>query len=323
MMKSVYSMAAVCLMAGCAAGAFTACDELNDELFEKNSYIIHSGWQDYELDVDSNNKAILPVYFGINGTSANEKDVTVTMEVDPDTLEGYNQYKYKNEKDLYYKLLPAGTYTIDGNAWTIPAGELNTEAKITIDLDAISQVGSLYNDYVLPLRIASSTGEPIGPGKYSKVLAHIAFKNDYSGSYSGKGIVKQIGTTYTTEITGMNIYAINNSLAYMFVGEKNRENTEDYLNYVVEIKKEADGRLTLSSPVAGLQLKSYNAKLTRKYTMNYTDLRYYTEVTTVEFSYEYLDSTTKPDPLMMSFEGSFSKTKDVLRVEYPDVKVEE
>ena len=55
----------------------------------------------------------------------------------------------------------------------------------------------------------------------------------------------------------------------MFVGEKTRANTPDYLNYVVEIKRDEWGGITLSSEVGSLEFKSYNSKLSRKYTYNY------------------------------------------------------
>ena len=29
----------------------SSCDKLEDELFKKNTYIIHNGWQDYSLEV--------------------------------------------------------------------------------------------------------------------------------------------------------------------------------------------------------------------------------------------------------------------------------
>ena len=162
-------------------GVSSCNDQLADELFEKRTYLIENGWKDYQLEVDDDNTAILPVYFGINGTSLNDKDITLTLDVDPDTLERYNWEKYKNQKELYLKLLPEESYTFDASSWTIPSGELNTSAYIKISLDKIKEVGSLYNDYVLPLRINSSVGEPIGRSKYTKVLAHIAFKNDFSG----------------------------------------------------------------------------------------------------------------------------------------------
>lgn len=76
-----------------------ACDRLEDELFEKNSYIVRNGWQDYELTVTEDNMAVLPIYFGVNGTSANDKDITVTMEVDQDTLDRYNWEKYKKSDE--------------------------------------------------------------------------------------------------------------------------------------------------------------------------------------------------------------------------------
>lgn len=300
----------------------SSCDELEDELFKKNSYIVHNGWQDYSLEVADDNTTILPIYFGVNGTSGNDKDIRLTMEIDPDTLQSYNWEKYKNQTDLYYKMLPEGTYTFDADSWTIPQGELNAAAYIKIDLNKIKEVGSLYDDYVLPLRISSSTGELPGLNKYTKVLAHIGFKNDYSGIYSGKGTVTQQGTTYTTEITSTPLYAINNNTCYMFVGEKTRSNTPDYLNYVVEIERDEFGDITLTSNVDGLKFKPYSAKLIRKYMYNYTDQRYYTEVTTIELAYEYQDAT-QDELLMMSFEGTFSMSRDVLRVDYPNVDVEE
>lgn len=309
-----------CLLATIVAG-LSSCDQLDEELFMKTSYIIHNGWQDYQLEVAEDNTAILPVYFGVNGTSGNDKVIQLTMEIDPDTLKRYNWEKYKNQEDLYYDILPEEAYTFDADSWTIPSGELNTAAYIKIDLNKIKEVGSLYKDYVLPLRISSSTGEPMGINKYTKVLAHIGFKNDYSGMYSGKGVVTQLGTKYTTETTSTQLYAINNNVCYMFVGEKTRANTTDYLNYVVEIERDDFGNITLSG-VDGLKFKPYSAKLSRKYTYNYVDQRYYTEVTTIELAYEYQDSTAG-EVLMMSFEGTFSMSRDVLRVEYPDVDVEE
>ena len=139
----------------------SSCDKLEDELFKKNTYIIHNGWQDYSLEVADDNTTVLPVYFGVNGTSGNDKEIHITMEVDPDTLDAYNKDKYKSQTDLYYKILPEGTYTFDADSWNIKSGELNAAAYIHIDLNKIREVGNLYNDYVLPLRITSSTGEEI------------------------------------------------------------------------------------------------------------------------------------------------------------------
>ena len=47
-------------------GVSSCNDQLADELFEKRTYLIENGWKDYQLEVDDDNTAILPVYFGIN-----------------------------------------------------------------------------------------------------------------------------------------------------------------------------------------------------------------------------------------------------------------
>lgn len=321
MRKKIFAYSACLLLLGIAVAACN--DSLAEELFQKFSYITHNGWQEYELEVADDNTAILPIYLGVNGSSANGKEIVVEMGVDPDTLTGYNKDKFKNQTDLFYKLLPEGCYTFDSDRYTIQPGELKTGASILLDLNKIREIGSLYNDYVLPLEIKSSTGEVKGPKKYTTVLAHIGFINDFSGNYVGKGVVTQKGTSYTTEVTTCRLYAINNETCYMFVGEKNRANTDDYLQYVIEISKDAEGNLTVlpGEGTEGLNFKLNDVNLKRIYEMNYNDNRYYSEVTTLDISYEYVDSTNELQSLEMSFEATFSMSKNVLRVDHPNVDV--
>ena len=101
----------------------------------------------------------------------------------------------------------------------------------------------------------------------------------------------------------------------MFVGDKTREKTTNYLDYVVEITKDDEtGTFVLTSPVESLKFK---------YTLNYGDDRYYIEITTVDFSYEYQDSSYNNEPVLMNFQGSFTMTKNVWKYQYPDVDVED
>ena len=39
-----------CLLISMMLG-ISSCDGLEDELFQKNSYIVHNGWQDYALSL--------------------------------------------------------------------------------------------------------------------------------------------------------------------------------------------------------------------------------------------------------------------------------
>ena len=77
--------------------AFSSCvDELDDELFTKFTNLKLSGWQETSLNIEEDNTAILPLYFGINGTSGNDKDIQIKVGFDADTLDAYNWEKYKN-----------------------------------------------------------------------------------------------------------------------------------------------------------------------------------------------------------------------------------
>ena len=90
---------------------FTACqDELNNELFHKFSYLVENGWQTCEVEIKDGNIAELLIDFGINGTSENDKDITLKITNDPDTLADYNFDKFKNQ--ITSRLSPApGTST--------------------------------------------------------------------------------------------------------------------------------------------------------------------------------------------------------------------
>ena len=87
MKQSIYKQGILGCLLSLATCGFTACnDQLADELFVKNSYIINNGWKDYHLSVNEDNTALLPIYFGVNGTSTNDKDIVLTMDIDPDTI---------------------------------------------------------------------------------------------------------------------------------------------------------------------------------------------------------------------------------------------
>ncbi len=164
------------------------------------------------------------------------------MEIDPDTLQKYNWEKYKNQSDLYYKILPAGTYTLDADSWTIPSGELNATAAIKNRFEQDRGIREacmmiMYFHFASLLRLVNLWGRTNIPkcwhisGLKMIILVRIV----------EKVLLRSKETTYTTEITSTQLYAINNNICYMFVGEKTRANTPDYLNYVVEIKRDEWG----------------------------------------------------------------------------------
>lgn len=56
---------------------------------------MENGWQTCEVEIKDGNIAELLIDFGINGTSENDKDITLKITNDPDTLADYNFDKFK------------------------------------------------------------------------------------------------------------------------------------------------------------------------------------------------------------------------------------
>ncbi len=297
-------------------------DELDDELFHKFVYLATNGWQSYEIDVNENNQADLNIYFGVNGTSRNDRDIVVRLAIDPDTLEGYNFDKYKYQTQYYYPLLPASCYSFDKESYSIPAGEIKAASVITIDLEKIENP---YTEYVLPLQIESSTGLEKGESQYTKVLANIFFTNPYSGQFSGNGTLKEEGSTNSRDwlnVSGIRLYATAVNSCYMYAGSVTRTNTDNYTDYAIDITFNEDGTIDMSSPNPELGFTPVSATIERTYTNVVNDNRYYDQASVLSLKYLYSDLSPDEERIL-EFSGDFNINKRVLKTDYPDVVVEE
>lgn len=297
-------------------------DELDNELFHKFVYLSSNGWQSYEIPVDENNMAYLNVYLGVNGTSENDKNIEVKLEADPDTLEGYNFDKYRYQTEYYYPQLPQQCYSFDKESYTIPAGEIKNAAVINIDL---TKIENPYTEYVLPLKIASTTGLEKGEDEYTKVLANILFTNPYSGQFSGNGTLKEEGNTNSNDwlnVSGIKLYATSVNSCYMYAGSVSRTNTYNYTDYAIDIQFNDDGSIDMSSPNSELGFIPVTAKIERTYTNVANDNRYYNQSTILSLRYIYKDLSPDEDRIL-DFSGDFNINKQVLKTDYPDVIVVE
>lgn len=299
----------------------TACqDELDNELFQKYSYLNKNGWRECEVEIEEDNTGVLLLDFGVNGTSENDKDIVITVTNDPDTLEGYNFDRYKYQYELYYPELPKDCYTFDKESYVIPAGQFKTTGRIHIDLN---QIQNIYQDYVLPIKISSSTGEPIGPDKYSKLLANIKFANKFSGTYSGNGKMIIEETGQNTATGSAVLYAISQNACFMYAGNATSEtDPANYKKYILNVSFNENEKITITDPSGELDLEPIKATIVRKYKKHATDTRYYIETSVLDLKYKYRNQSEK-DRRMLIFEGTHTMTRNVLISEYPNVKVEE
>lgn len=314
------------IMKGVAAaavlfGAASCSDDLDYELFTKYTYLMNNGWQEnIEMEINEDNTVDLPVYFGVNGTTGNSKDISLTLAVDEDTLADYNFDKNKYDEESYYLLLPEDCYTFDKTVYTIPAGSLNAGGVCKIDLNKLRE-HNIYAEYVLPIKIATSEGEPVGPSKYTKALYFLNLKNEYSGIYSGNGNMKQIGTSYTTQATGKQLYAISRKECYLYAGNVDRTTT-GRSSFILNLHFNDDGTIKLTALNDAIELKEIAGTYNFKFYENTSDMRKLIMMTTLYLKYEYKDITITDRDVRYSYEATLTKSEDVFKSDYPDASIE-
>jgi len=303
---------------------FVSCgDELDNELFQKFTYLVKNGWKEVEVEIEEGNLVVLPVDFGVSGTSKNNTDIILTIANDPDTLAGYNFERYKHQNDKYFSELPVNCYSFDQESYTIHKGEENVRALVTIDLDILKAI-NIYDEYVLPLTITSSTGEAVGEKDVSTVLALLKFSNSFSGSYSGTGSLEQVGSTYKESVSGLNLYATSDKTCYFYAGNITRTSEyDDPSKYVVDIEIDENDQLTMSSQLPSLEFVPIGAEIGRTYVYKQNDSRYYVQTTNITLEYRYRDQREGEETNVYTYKGTLSKSKEVLVKDFPDVIVQD
>lgn len=300
-------------------------DELDDELFTRYTYLLDNGWIDsYSLLVEDDNTAILPLDFGISGTSMNNKEVSIKVAVDPDLLLAYNEERYKGLTERYFQELPHNSYTFDkeDKTYIISKGIENVRGEVKIDLNKLRAI-NIFDEYVLPLRIVESEGEIIGPDDYATVLAKISFKNILSGDLAGNGTIKyrRNNKDYTETVNGRSFQAIGKKQSYFYVGDVTRQ-SENAAKYILILTLDDEENVTLSALNEALDFIPIANKLKRTYREKNNDNRYYIQTSVLDIKYTYKDPYDgENEDITYTFEASLSKTEDVLREDYPDVEI--
>ena len=122
----------------------------------------------------------LPVI--VSGSTTNERNITVHVGLDTDTLEVLNQERFNNRTDLYYQVLPKKFYS-HSETVQINAGQDVALMPIDFSMEGID----LSDKWVLPLTIEESPDGNYTPNyrkHYRKALLRVMPFNDYSGNYS-------------------------------------------------------------------------------------------------------------------------------------------
>lgn len=116
-----------------------------------------------------------------SGPNPNDKDINLTLEIDPIALEDFNEQMAALGSSTY-EVLPAENYSIPSMNVTIPKGQ----TRITIPITVYPDQFDLSRSFAIPLRIASASSGIIS-AHYSVAILATVVKNKYDGIYTVEG----------------------------------------------------------------------------------------------------------------------------------------
>lgn len=171
----------------------------------------------------------------VSGSTTNDRDITVHVAHDPDTLVALNQARYSTRTDLYYRDM--GTDQTNFVAYNSTA-QVNANERVgLLNLNFDFNNIDLSEKWVLPLQVVNdaSLDYVAHPRKnYAKAMLRIFPFNDYSGDYAGTLLTFKVVTNEeTNEETSESItknqiraYVVDDKSVFTYAGVVD----EDYNN---------------------------------------------------------------------------------------------
>jgi hypothetical protein len=233
----------------------------------------------------------------VSGSTTNDKDMTVHIAVDKDTLDRLNIERFQSRTDLYYKLL-VGEYFSIPETVAIKSGENTALMDINFTLNDID----LVDKWVLPLTVTDdpSYDYASNPRKhYKKALLRVMPFNDFSGTYSGTAL-KTFFEGFENDAplvkNEVPVYVVNDTAVFFYAGtiDEDRIDRGKYKIYASFDKNVQS--ITLWSDNEDMQFQSnvdpsYVIEETMDATRPYLLHRY---VTINNINYNYTDYTAVP-----------------------------
>ena len=197
----------------------------------------------------------LPVL--ISGSTMNDRNITVHVAHDPDTLDILNEARFATREELYYKDMVSDadkTYASWAETVEVKAGTNKSLLTLNFDFNGID----MAEKWVLPLQIVDdpSYGYESHPRKnYAKAMLRIYPFNDYTGDYSGSTITTKVVLEDDSEVSEaittntIRGYAVSENSIFTYAGFISEEYT-DRFDYKIVYTFNDDGTITLSCPNA-------------------------------------------------------------------------
>jgi hypothetical protein len=233
----------------------------------------------------------LPVV--VSGSTTNDRDITVHVAVDSDTLQQLNSERFQSRVDFYYKELDSRYFNIPETV-TIKAGENTALIPVSFTLDDID----LNDKWVLPLTIVDdpSYGYKSNPRKhYNKALLYVTPFNDYSGTYGGTALKTYFkGNEGDAAIVKSEIpvYVVNDTTVFFYAGTVDEKRIDRDKYKIFATFDTVTMSVTLNANDENINFTASSATFSIKQTMDATRpylLHRYLTISGI--GYEYTDYT--------------------------------
>ena len=231
-MKGIYTL----LFSLIVLVMFSACnDEWKEEQFEHyisfKAPINSNGVTRINLSYSETGKTTYRLPILVSGSTKNDRDITVKIGIDADTLRTLNIARFSSREDLWYREMPSKHYSFPETV-QIKAGENVGYLDIEFDLTGLD----LVDKWVLPLTIEDAPNGEYKPNyrkHYRKALLRVMPFNDYSGTYGGtnlQGKLVDAGAGENEPLVKSEIvtYAIDDETIFFYAG------TIDASSYIEE-----------------------------------------------------------------------------------------
>lgn len=291
---------------------FFACnDEWKDEQYQKYVSFTRSGYVNTYLNYNAEGGVVhyrIPVE--ISGSTVNDRNVQVTIALDPDTLNAMNQARYFTREDLYFRLLDPKHYNFKTMSTTIPAGQDIAYIDVDFKIDDLD----LVEKYILPLNIVETSEYIPSPKKwYRRSLMRIIPFNDYSGTYSATGgKITEAGSTTPTSVDTREMRVVDQNTVFFYAGltEEEARNRALYkvravFNPPTDVPNRGAVTLSADNPDIGFTFEPANCYYTVDTKMD--DLQPYLQIktTTMFLKYTYKDISNPNYTVTYKFDGSY------------------
>jgi len=287
---------------------FYACeDEWKTEQYQKYVSFVRSGYTETYLNTNTADGIIhYKIPIEVSGSTANERQVTVEVELDPDTLVAHNRTMFYTRDDLFFRQLDEQHFTFpNGTNVTIPAGKnvgyLNIDFQIN-DLDLVEK-------YILPLKISSTSEYAPSPKKhYKKTLMRIIPFNYFSGTYSaGAGTLTAEGDPTPTSKATREMRVVSDSTVFFYAGLC-EEDARDRATYKVKAQFNDDKTITFVADSTKIEFTPVPDKCTWSIKEEMDALQPYLMIRTVtmELQYSYKDVSNPFYTVKYTLKGSYT-----------------